>query len=888
MDPEDELELELELARARASAKGGREKMGRGEAGTLGALSGMAFGFDDEILQSQAYAKKLAELGYKAGPDGALDALNPGVDLGRMLFDPGYKPKPPPELTREEAVKQAGDYARAERDSLRKLQREAGEDRPVTHFIGELGGGAVTLPAGGGVGKGLQGAGALAAKLFGKGAVKKVAAEGAAKAATGEVVKKVFMTRLAQMTGRGAVAGAGYSSLTAAGKADDADRWAAAREAVIPGAAAGAVIAPAAKALSTGAGALWNVLTRTPDQKAVAVLARLMNKDGVTTQAAKDLVDQRTAGNSPHFETAGETMGPGAAGMQTALSTVTGPSQDILRNAFRKSIADARIHITDAAKRATGKDPGAYHAEKAAHDEMRLKRDAKNYADVEGNPLDPKRPGRQQFLDAMFTVKKGEEHLPPVGNRPVFHDYVEQVAKDAARDGDNGLVRELNDFLSEVRPNGGGPSAVAPRGKRELDLNWSTLRKHEAGSDKLEVLVNPTDREIGKLRVLPHEMRRNGRRDVRLRYLQDADKNIFVWRGDLATHAEVAPRLGVKTDHGGGASAADRGMIDFEGGKALFDGMPGRPAGNLNRLPSQALSTRALNAIDKVIGQDIEVAAAKTRQNDVRRLSLLRQALRATDPYTGLGDARGESMVGFSAQEAFDKGRKAFQNQVDIEDVHKDLADWMPQEIKDNFLMGMVRSMADRLANQSNLSELADAAGKIASTPAQRDKLIASLKTDPNGKVTEAGQQFLDMLDRVHNHVVRAKANYGGSATAPRLKAVEEAEAETGSVSSDIADLLGEILMREKGKIAGRVGARVRDWATRPGIRNPAINKALGTRLAATGEADVKNVLDEIRLYNDRPTPRLADPRIPDWSAALFGAQAGSATAKRKQAAAAR
>jgi len=297
------------------------------------------------------------------------------------------------------------------------------------------------------------------------------------------------------------------------------------------------------------------------------------------------------------------------------------------------------------------------------------------------------------------------------------------------------------------------------------------------------------------------------------------------------------------------------------------------------KMPRRALSNRAINEIDKRMTQDIDVALAKGRTNDARLIKDIQDQLRTTDFYTGLGGARDTAAIGLTAKEALVEGRKAFHGNVDLEDVTAKLQDY-PQEIADSYLTGMVREMSDSLANQSNLGGLADAAQKIAATPAMRDKLVAALPKTSRGSLTQASQRFMTLIDRVTKHTNRARQVYGNSATMPRMAAEAEAAAETTSLSRDVVDFLGEMITRQPGKISERFGNAVRNRVTRPGIYNPQINEELGKRLAATGEDSILDVLDEIAAYRARPTPTLSTDRPGVAAARIGGQRVGTASAE--------
>lgn len=296
------------------------------------------------------------------------------------------------------------------------------------------------------------------------------------------------------------------------------------------------------------------------------------------------------------------------------------------------------------------------------------------------------------------------------------------------------------------------------------------------------------------------------------------------------------------------------------------------------KMPRRALSNRAINEIDKRMTQDIDVALAKGRNNDARLIKEVQDKLRVTDLHTGLGSARDTSAIGLTAKDAIVQGRKAFQSNIDLEEVAAKLHDY-PQEVADAYLTGMVREMADSLANQSNLGGLADAAQKIAASPAMRDKLISALPKTAAGRLTAKSEQFMTLIDRVSAHTNRARLNFGNSATAPRQAAIEEAAAETGSLSGDLVDFVGELITRSSDKVMQRFGRGIRERVTRPGINNPKINAALSKRLAASGKKDILAVLREIDAHNKRPIGPLTSDNVSKVAARVGGMRAGTDSA---------
>ena len=310
----------------------------------------------------------------------------------------------------------------------------------------------------------------------------------------------------------------------------------------------------------------------------------------------------------------------------------------------------------------------------------------------------------------------------------------------------------------------------------------------------------------------------------------------------------VAKALKAATDQGDGALKGELGSFlnDIKnGGK-----------------PNQPLTTRAINEIDKRIGSDAHAATISGDRAGARDLLDLQEALRVTDHDTGLGNVRTQAHVGLTAQEGFDAGRDAFRRGVDIEEVGQ----WLGghEEVSSAYMTGMVRAMADSLANQTNLGGLADAANKIAATPLLRDKITALLPKTQAGRLTVASGRFLEVLNRISAHVEQARTMYGNSATALRHAAIDAAEEATSSASSDAVDLIGELLTLDKGALYKRAGDRIKNQITRPSIYNPKVNKELGSIVGARGKDEIKSVLDEIRAHEasrkGRPPPPSGGP----------------------------
>lgn len=134
----------------------------------------------------------------------------------------------------------------------------------------------------------------------------------------------------------------------------------------------------------------------------------------------------------------------------------------------------------------------------------------------------------------------------------------------------------------------GGSGGQARRRAETVTLTLAASAWRRSGNDvKLDVLVNPTDAAIRKLSVLPAAERADGKASVTLRYLRDADNNLYVWRGDQAVHAEVADALKVaphpeaRADASGVAIAG--GKVDVDDGKLAWDGLPDRPGAPVSR-----------------------------------------------------------------------------------------------------------------------------------------------------------------------------------------------------------------------------------------------------------------------------------------------------------------
>lgn len=708
------------------------KKMGRAAAVGMGVVDGATFNTTDEI----------ADFGTRS-------FLFASDDPMAGMYGPST----------EERWANARDAGKRNKESIRRTQDKARTDRPLEYMGGQVAGGLATLPVGGAAARGV-GAGVNVTVRAAAPAVRAIPGAGrvaqAGKAVTaplrwaGRMVDKIpGVAPVLRAAGQGGTAGSAYAGLAAAGDAEDGGRIMGAINALPAGFLTGAGLGVAAKTLGSAIGLVTNVLGRSPDDKAVAIIARMMNQDGLTPQQVAQVVAERSRNGTPLFETAGEMMGPQVKGLQTALGNVTGPSKDMLQATFTDSIRNMGRNIMATARKATGKDPERFYQEKAAQEASRKATDQAGYSSVIGDPMNPNRPPLDAFRIKLFNPDPSRPELAPVAFRPRFQKFVDQVYRDAVDDGDV-MADELGAFLETIRKKG---------------------------------------------------------------------------------------------------------------------------------VPNEALSVRAINEIDKAIGQAAQEARVGGRGRDATLLQDLQEALRTTDFDTGLGAVRTQSSVGLTARDAFDMGRDAFKRGIDIEEVIGSLQG-RPTEVADAFTTGMVRALSDTLANQPNLGGLADAANAIARTPAMRDKLTAALPKTKAGKLTTASQRFMDMLERVSAHTNQAKSVYGGSATAPRQAAIEGAEAATSSVSSDVFDLAGEILTRQPGRVMQRIGEGVRNRITRPGIYNPRINEALGNRVGATGRPAIQGVLDEVDQFNNRPAPRLSDPRIPEIAGRASGIPVGTASAQ--------
>jgi len=133
-----------------------------------------------------------------------------------------------------------------------------------------------------------------------------------------------------------------------------------------------------------------------------------------------------------------------------------------------------------------------------------------------------------------------------------------------------------------------GSRGEARRGSETLKVDLRASAWRRPGNDvALDVHVNPTDAAIRRLSLLPAEARTDGKSTVALRYLRDAANNLYVWRGDLAIHAEVADGLKVtphpeaRADANGQAIAG--GKVDVDDGNVAWDGLPDRPGAPVSR-----------------------------------------------------------------------------------------------------------------------------------------------------------------------------------------------------------------------------------------------------------------------------------------------------------------
>lgn len=326
-----------------------------------------------------------------------------------------------------------------------------------------------------------------------------------------------------------------------------------------------------------------------------------------------------------------------------------------------------------------------------------------------------------------------------------------------------------------------------------------------------------------------------------------ADEIAPAFRADMVAAVDRAARRA----NSKGRGAVEKELRSFH--QAISAGKPHAP-----------LSVEAIDLVDRQIQQLVQKSRRDGLDEDAAMFTELQSALRAMDEATGLGVARSKAAAGFDAERALEEGRNAFKSGVDFEEISARL-DGSTPEARQAYLQGIARGVYDLFANQRNMGGLADAATRVQGTELQRRKLMELLPRRKDGAPTAASARLLERLDREASMAEQAKMALGGSQTAPRQAAIDEAS--EGDTIDNIAALIAERLTGQGGNVGERAGRYLVDKIKRPGVRNESINRELASRSFATGRDEVVRVLKELRDFGARVEDRIV-PQGPERFAA--------------------
>jgi GNAT superfamily N-acetyltransferase len=312
--------------------------------------------------------------------------------------------------------------------------------------------------------------------------------------------------------------------------------------------------------------------------------------------------------------------------------------------------------------------------------------------------------------------------------------------------------------------------------------------------------------------------------------------------------------------------AADQGELGVAGQLAkLADALKrqgARPA---------KVSTQSLDYIDRMLGDMAQGIKQGSGRKELARGPISAQsrirgdANSGLDVETGLGDPRRLSGELKTAQEAMVFGRSAYRDGTDIETLLEEFAEDIAKRgvdgaesevINGALLMGWLRGAEDDIAKATNPQSVIR---RMYGSERQRDKLLAmmpELADDAGagfkgsntkdvraliGGKREDGRQMEGMIDRLRRLSGDYNRIIGNSQSAQRLSAV----AEQGELSQKLNMALDALL--SPAKAAVNVTKAGINYATRPGIYEPGVNRELGRLLTASGKKQLLSVIDEIR-----------------------------------------
>jgi len=296
------------------------------------------------------------------------------------------------------------------------------------------------------------------------------------------------------------------------------------------------------------------------------------------------------------------------------------------------------------------------------------------------------------------------------------------------------------------------------------------------------------------------------------------------------------------------------------------------------RLDMPPISVLAGDYIERAINESLRSVSRGGTQisGSARGWRNLRNSVRSVvDKGTGLKEARATAAERIRRAELLDEGRDIMKKGMDAEDVNAimrgdpDLG--IPQaseEARRAFGMGAARGISDELRNTPDFKGFADAARRVAKTPALREKLNAARpktltktgKEHGGAKQTKLNRQLDEAIDRAAKRSEFASDQLAGSPTAFRKGAVDDALLDD-KIAQYVGDAVGQTLAR--GPVAAATGAVARlgiglgDRVARPRIYNANINREASKILLASG----KEIPVQLKRLTERAAKRAGVPR---------------------------
>jgi hypothetical protein len=283
------------------------------------------------------------------------------------------------------------------------------------------------------------------------------------------------------------------------------------------------------------------------------------------------------------------------------------------------------------------------------------------------------------------------------------------------------------------------------------------------------------------------------------------------------------------------------------------------------------VSTQSLDYIDRMLGDMAQGLKSGSGRRELAKGPIGAQrgirgnADAGLDAETGLDAPRRLSAELKSAEEALEFGRKAFRSGTDIETLQDEFARQIAklgegggesETVRGALLMGWLRGAEDEISTATNPQSVIR---RIYGSERQREKLLAmmpELADDAGAGVKgsntkdiralvggkrEDGREMAGMIDRLKRMSADYNRIIGNSQSAQRIEAV----AEQGGSQDKLNFVLDAFLNTKDAAV--KVGRGAINYATRPGIYQPGVNRELGRLLTARGKKQLLATIAEIR-----------------------------------------